>query len=305
MQQTSNAQWPVMTMLFAALVISTSSVWVKLADLGPTVVGFYRMGIGGALMVLWCLLSGRRLWYSWDYFKWLILGALFFAADLWFWHRSIHYIGPGLATVLGNVQVFFMTLFGYWFLSERISWKFFVGLVLTFCGLFLLVGLQWNDLSEQYQMGVVFGIATALAYTGFMLSLRHVQAKNHALSPMANLGMLSVLCALMLAVVALFESQSFVINDFTTLFSVTTLGLFCQVVGWVLITRTMPSLPASIVGLLLLLQPAMSMVWDVLFFARPTNLMDVFGLALVLLGIYLATLKQGRHKNQQKLKGIN
>jgi drug/metabolite transporter (DMT)-like permease len=305
MQQPTQAHWPMLTMLFAALVISTSSVWVKLADLGPTVVGFYRMGVGGVLMVLWCLLSSRRLWYSWDYFKWLILGALFFAADLWFWHRSIHYIGPGLATVLGNVQVFFMTLFGYWFLSERISWKFFLGLVLTFCGLFLLVGLQWSDLSPQYQMGVFYGIATALAYTGFMLSLRHVQAKSHALSPMANLGMLSILCAMILAVIAIFETQSFAISDLTTLLSVTALGLFCQVVGWVLITRTMPSLPTSIVGLLLLLQPAMSMVWDVLFFERPTGLVDVLGLSLVLLGIYLATLKQTKKKATTKPRVLN
>lgn len=291
MVQTKISQWPVLTMLFAALIISTSSVWVKLADLGPTVTGFYRMAIGGLLMLAWCLWQSRRLWYSWDYFKWLLLGAAFFAADLWLWHRSIHYVGPGLATVLGNVQVFFMTLFGYWFLKEHISWKFFLGLTLTFCGLFLLVGLQWGDLSSEYQLGVVFGVATALAYTGFMLSLRYVQAQSHALSPMANLGVLSVICALILAVVAVIENQSFIIHSLTTLFSVTALGLFCQVLGWVLITRTMPSLPTSVVGLLLLLQPAMSMVWDVLFFQRPTGLVDVIGLCLVLLGIYLATLK--------------
>lgn len=291
MVQTKISQWPVLTMLFAALIISTSSVWVKLADLGPTVTGFYRMAIGGLLLLAWCLWQSRRLWYSWDYFKWLLLGAAFFAADLWLWHRSIHFVGPGLATVLGNVQVFFMTLFGYWFLKEHISWKFFLGLTLTFCGLFLLVGLQWGDLSSEYQLGVVFGVATALAYTGFMLSLRYVQAQSHALSPMANLGVLSVICALILAVVAVIENQSFIIHSLTTLFSVTALGLFCQVLGWVLITRTMPSLPTSVVGLLLLLQPAMSMVWDVLFFQRPTGLVDVIGLCLVLLGIYLATLK--------------
>lgn len=284
------------TMLFAALVISTSSVWVKLADLGPTVTGFYRMMIGGAVMVIICLLQSRRLWYNWSYCQWLLLGALFFAADLWLWHRSIHYVGPGLATVLGNVQVFFMTLFGLLFLGEKISWKFFLGLMLAFCGLFLLVGLQWGDLSPQYQTGVYFGIATALAYTGFMLSLRHVQAKAHALSPIANLGVLSVMCALMLAVIAHAESETFLIPNANTWLSVIALGVFCQVVGWVLITRTMPSLPTSIVGLLLLMQPAMSMVWDVVFFARPTGSRDVIGLCLVLTGIYLATLKR-KNKN--------
>jgi len=284
-------RWAVLTMLFAALVISTSSVWVKLANMGPSVVGFYRMFIGGLILLVWCLLRSEPLWRDLRYLRWLLLGAVFFAADLWFWHRSIQYVGPGLATVLGNVQVFFMTLFGYLFLSERISWRFFLGLVLTFTGLFLLVGLEWSSLSADYRLGVFYGVSTAVAYTGFMLSLRHAQSQTNTLSPMANLGVLSVVCAAMLALVVWHEGESFIIPDATSWVSVIALGLFCQVVGWVLITKTMPSLPTSIVGLLLLLQPAMSMVWVVLFFDRPTGLPDVIGLALVLLGIYLATLK--------------
>ncbi|MGJ8663462.1 MAG: DMT family transporter [Marinicella sp.] len=282
----------ILTMLFAALVISTSSVWVKLADMSPSVIGFYRMLIGGMLLVLICVLQKKPLWINFSYASWLIVGALFFAADLWFWHRSINFVGPGLATVLGNVQVFFMTLFGYLFLSERISWKFFVGLVMTFMGLFLLVGLQWQSLSADYQLGVFYGLATALCYTGFMLSLRHVQKQENALSPMSNLGVLSVICAAIMAVVVLTESNSFVVPNTTSWLSIILLGVFCQVIGWVLITKTMPSLPTSVVGLLLLLQPAMSMVWDVLFFARPTGMGDVLGLVLVLSGIYLATIRK-------------
>ncbi len=285
---------PIMTMLLAALIISTSSVWVKLADMGATVIGFYRMFFGGLLLLTICWYQKKALWHSFSYASWLLLGALFFAADLWFWHRSIQFVGPGLATVLGNVQVFFMTLFGYLFLSERISWKFFLGLVLTFTGLFLLVGLEWGDLSKNYQLGVFYGLATAVAYTGFMLSLRHVQAKRDALSPMSNLGVLSVLCALILAVVVRFESGTFVVPDALSWFSILALGLFCQVLGWVMITKTMPSLPTSIVGLLLLLQPAMSMVWDVLFFQRPTGWVDGMGLLMVLCGIYLATLRPSK-----------
>ncbi len=295
----------ILTMLFAALVISSSSVWVKLADMGPSVVGFYRMLIGGIVLLLLCLLQGRRLWYDFRYVSWLLLGAVFFAADLWLWHRSILYVGPGLATVLGNVQVFFMTLFGYWFLSEKISLKFFLGLTLTFCGLFLLVGLQWDGLSANYKLGVFYGIATAVAYTGFMLSLRHVQAQHHALSPMANLGVLSIICALILAAVVWFEAESFHVPNIMSWFSILALGLLCQVLGWVLITKTMPSLPTSIVGLLLLLQPALSMIWDVLFFARPTGIRDVIGLCLVLCGIYLATLKSRKIKNKQSEKQEN
>jgi len=43
----------VIKMLIAAVIISTSSVWVKLSQVDPSVSGFYRMFIGGALMLFW------------------------------------------------------------------------------------------------------------------------------------------------------------------------------------------------------------------------------------------------------------
>ena len=291
-----DAMKSVLTMLFAAFLISTSSVWVRLAEMAPSVSGFYRMAIGGVLLIAICLFQKRRLWVSGQYLSQLFLVAVFFAADLWLWHRSIIYVGPGLATVLGNFQVFFMTLFGVLFLNEKIGWRFLLGLALTFFGLFLLVGIHWSELNADYRLGVFYGIATALAYTGFMVSLRRVQGQDGALSAMANLGVMSILCALILVIEAVVTQQSLMMSTWTALGSMLALGVLCQVIGWVLITRTMPLLPVSLVGLLLLLQPAMSMVWDVLFFDRPMSNNDYWGLLLVLSGIYLATLKRRRQQ---------
>ena len=282
----------VIRMLIAAIIISTSSVWVKIAEVAPSVSGFYRMFIGGALLLIICLSKNLDLWRGWKYFSWLFLAAVFFALDLYFWHRSIFYIGPGLATVLGNFQVFFMTLAGVLFFREKISLNFILGLVITITGLFFLVGIYWADLSDQYQTGVVYGLLTAVVYTGFMLSLRHVQSKDNGLSAYSNLGIMSLLCALILFIELTVSGLDISIPSTQSFVSLLILGVFCQVVGWVLITQTMPNLPTSIVGVVLLLQPALSMLWDVLFFARPMSLLDMVGLSMVLIGVYLASLNK-------------
>ena len=281
----------VLKMLIAAFIISTSSVWVKTSQVDPSVSGFYRMFIGGSVLLAYCGIKGFDLWRSWQYFGWLFLAAAFFAIDLYFWHRSIYYVGPGLATLLGNFQVFMMALAGFLFFKEVIGWKFILGLSVTIVGLFLLVGINWSGLSEQYKIGVVFGLLTAVAYTGFMLSLRHVQASKKTLSAFANLGIMSLLCSLILFIQLKTDGHSIDIPSTQSLVSLLILGIICQVIGWLLITQAMPNLPASIVGVLLLLQPGLSMLWDVLFFNRPTGLLDVVGLAMVLIGVYLATLK--------------
>jgi drug/metabolite transporter (DMT)-like permease len=64
--------------------------------------------------------------------------------------------------------------------------------------------------------------------------------------------------------------------------------VFGQVLGWLLIAYAMPQLPASLVGLLLLLQPGLSFVLDVILFGRPTVSADWIGLLVSLAGIFLA-----------------
>ncbi len=56
-----------------------------------------------------------------------------------------------------------------------------------------------------------------------------------------------------------------------------------------LLTRAMPQLPASLIGLLLLLQPALSFIFDVILFARPTRTLDWVGVALSLVGIFVGS----------------
>lgn len=290
----------IIKILLAAVIISTSSVWVNIAQVAPGVSGFYRMFFGGVLLLVICGVQRKQLWRGWSYFSWLFLAAVFFAFDLYFWHRSIFFIGPGLATILGNFQVFFMALAGYLFFKEKIGLAFIIGLFITISGLFVLVGINWTDLTSQYQTGVIYGLLTALSYAGFMLSMRHVQSNKDSLSAFANLGVMSIMCALLLFIQLSFEGLNISIPSTQSLVSLLILGILCQVVGWLLITQSMPNLPASIVGVVLLLQPALSMLWDIVFFNRPTDLLDYIGLTMVLAGVYLAALKKSKAKTVTK-----
>ncbi|MCX6832762.1 MAG: hypothetical protein NT028_11655 [candidate division Zixibacteria bacterium] len=51
------------------------------------------------------------------------------------------------------------------------------------------------------------------------------------------------------------------------------------------------AISASRVGLILLLQPTLAFVWDVLFFKRPTTELEGVGAVIALAAIYLGTPK--------------
>jgi drug/metabolite transporter (DMT)-like permease len=288
----------ILQMVVGAALISTTSIFVKLANVGPTVSAFYRMGLGGLILLLGLVALGqwRPLRLAW--IIWMLVPALAFAVDLMMWHRSILLVGPGLATLLGNFQVFMMALAGWLIYREHLSRRFMLGVAMAFAGLYLLVGMDWSQLGAQYQLGVALGLLTGVAYAVYMLTMRHAQRSGRlALGAAQLLCILSLVCAAMLAVAILVEGDSLLLPDAQTVWALAGLALIGQVFGWILLLRAMPNLPASIIGLLLLLQPAISFVLDVLLFDRPTAVSDWLGVGLSMLGIFIGSYRPVRGRN--------
>jgi drug/metabolite transporter (DMT)-like permease len=281
-------------MILGAALISTTSIFVRWAHVEPTTSAFYRMAFGGIMLLALQVARGRWRMPDRGEVGWLLLPALAFGADLMVWHRSIRIVGPGLATLLGNFQVFIMAAVGIVFYHERPGWRFALGVALALAGLWLLVGAGWQALSPEYRWGVLLGVLTGVAYAVYMLSLRQAQMRRASLTPERTLCIVSLLCAAMLAVAVGVEGSGFGIPDAHTWLALLGLAFFGQVLGWVLIARAMPQIPASLVGLLLLLQPVLSFVLDVLLFARPTGGIDWVGLALSLVGIFVASSRAAR-----------
>lgn len=276
-------------MVVGAALISTTAIFVRYAHVAPTVSAFYRVAFGGAMLAL--LLGVRGQWrdLGWKDAGWLVLPAFAFAVDLMMWHRSIQLIGPGLATLIGNFQVFVMAFVGVLFYRERLGWRFAFGVALAIYGLWLLVGSGWHALTADYRFGVLLGVLTGIAYAVYMLSMRQAQLKRSALTPERTMCLTSLICATMLFVAVAGEGESFAIPDAQSWTALLLLAFVGQVLGWVLIAHAMPQLPPSTVGLLLLLQPALSFALDVALFSRPAFLQDWIGLALSLLGIFVAS----------------
>ncbi len=285
------ARRPLLAMIAGAALISTTGVLVKFANVSPTVSAFWRMAFGGGMLAIalvamrqWRAVRARDL-------LWMVPPALAFAIDLFFWHRSILRVGPGLATLLGNLQVFLMALAGVWLHREKIGWRFLTGLAMAFGGLWLLIGQGWAGFAAGYRLGVFYGAFTAVCYTLYMLSFRYAQRERSGLDSSQLLAISSLLCAIVLALLCLGDGESFVIPDARTLAALVALGLVGQCLGWVLISRAMPQLPTSLVGLMLLLQPVLAFLMDVVLFQRATRPSEWLGLVLSLCGIFVGSLR--------------
>jgi len=216
-----------------------------------------------------------------------LIAAFFIALDLYAWHTSIGYVGPGLATILANFEVFLVPLVGMMLFGERMNLRFFISVPLAVVGLFLIVDVPWGQLTADYRLGIYYGLATAVFYTGFLIFLRKLQSHASKPSPALSLMVISAATALYLAAEIVRAGESFAIPDLQSGISLVALGLLSQTVGWLLITDSLPLIPAAIAGLILLLQPSLAFVWDVIFFGRQTSSLAWAGVALALSAIYM------------------
>ena len=297
---TTEARGPLAAMALGAALISTSAVFVKWVHIGPTASAFWRMGLAAAMLLVATARPSLRVgWRPEPRVLGLVgIAATFFALDLWMWHRSILYVGVGLATLLGNFQVFALAGYGALLLGERGGWRLWSGLLLAIAGLALLLAPGWSGFDARFRLGVLFGLGTALAYAGFLIAFRAAQARRGATANEALLWWLCMGSAALLLAMTLLGGEAPMpraANDWAALAAY---ALIAQVFGWLVIGKVMPKLAAGVLGLCLLLQPLLAYVWDALLFGTRLGPAGLLGLGLSLAGIFLGLTRGQRPRSR-------
>ena len=282
---------PVAGIFLGAVIISFSSVFVVLSQVHPLISAFYRVLFGCIFVAVPCFarkeLKQVRLTSS-------LMAAgcgIFFAADLISWHFCIGFVGPGLATILGNMQVFILALAGVLLFKEKLGVTYLLALPLAVTGLYMIIGLDKAQLTHQYLIGLGLGGITALSYSGFLLLMRYVNTSKGGPIFLYQVIMTGT-CSLIVGTVAKTTGHSFAIVKLSSFFSLAGLGLLSQGFAWVIISHYLPRVDTSRAGLILLLQPSLSFVWDVVFFHRETGAMGWAGVAVVLIAIYMGMVRK-------------
>ena len=280
---------PTLRLFIGAALISLSPVWVKLTSVSATSSGFWRLAIGGTAVAVYLLVSRRRIRFSTRVWQVLVLAAVFIALDMWFYHRSIQLIGPGLSTLIANFQVFVMAAAGFIILRQPPSRLQLVAIPMALLGLSLIVGIDWRGLPEHYRTGILYGFGAAVTYAAYLLSMRRSRRDSTNRVPSREIAVMSLMGAAMLGAAALVEGESLAISSASDATWLACYGILSHGLGMLFITSSLPDVTTTQAGIALLLQPTLSFAWDVLFFARPLSPLELLGAAIALFAIYLGS----------------
>jgi drug/metabolite transporter (DMT)-like permease len=274
-----------------ALTIAFSAILVKLADVEPATAAIFRclyaLPVLGVLAWVERRRFGPRTWR--ERLPALAAGVLF-AADLVFWHYSIEAVGAGLATVLGNVQVVLVGLIAWAALGERPEARSILAVPVVLFGVVLISGaIGAGAYGDNPALGVAYGLLTAVSYALFILILR--RSNSDIRRPAGPLLDATITGAIFsgLAGIAIgdidfapaLESQAWL----------TVLALSSQVLGWLLISLSLPRVPALMTSIVLMLQPVGSVVLAAILLSEAPSAVQLTGVGVVLAGVVFATVR--------------
>ncbi len=285
--------------LAGAVLISFAGIFVPLAEVASAPAAFYRTAIGGAALILLALARRERLHIQPRFAGYVLITGLAFAADLVLWHLSIYHVGPGIATLLPNFQVVLMALAGWLIWRERLGPRVALAIGIALAGLILLLMAAPGAGQARFLAGIGYGLGAAAAYTAYLLFLRFAGGTASHTAPALFIGLVSLMTAALIALWLGVSGQSFAVPFGMPWLWLALYGLGCQAGGWFLISTGITRVPAAIAGLLLLLQPTLTFVWDRLIFGRRFTALELVGAALALVGLYLGVRFRARRNERR------
>ena len=246
---------PVAAGVLGALVIAFSAILVDLADVSPASAAVWRCRTRCRALGVIAWWEHRRYGPRSARERWLAAAAgVLFALDILVWHYAIQRRRRRPGDVLGNLQVVVVPFLALAVLGERVPRNILLALPAVCAGVLLVSGaLEDGAYGVNPARGALLGIATGLAYAAFLLVQR--QGSMDLRRPGGALFDMSLVAAIVSLACGLVIGVDDMAPTWPSAGWLITLALTSQVLGWMLITVSLPRLPAALTSVILTIQP--------------------------------------------------
>jgi drug/metabolite transporter (DMT)-like permease len=288
--QRAPARWALPAMLAGSACLAFGPLLVRLADVPPLASAFWRMALAAPLLLLFARMARgpspaavppavRRT------IPGLALAAgLAFAADLAAWHLGIVRTTLANATLLANAATFMLPLWVWAARRQAPGGPGLAALALAAAGTALLLG-QSADVSARHLAGDLLCLLAALCYTAYLLAMERLRGQMAALPSLALATLAGALALAPLAATGPLWPQDWR--------PVVALAIGSQLIGQGLIVYAVAHLPPLVVGLALLVQPAISALVGAVRFGEVPGPAQLAGMALVVAALLVARIPPG------------
>ncbi len=289
---------PYLVMLVSPLFFSSNLIFGRLVvpEVAPFTLAFLRWGGAALALAPWVLASrgAARAYLRANPWHWLLLGFL----GMWIC-GGIIYLALGFTSATNGTLIYttsplIILVFERWFFGRAISLRELVGIVIGFTGVAIIV--LRGDLRALVEMdfntGDLLFVAGAISWALYSVLLRARPVAG--LDGLALFGLVATSGAILLAPVALFEFVSGAPMPVTTHAWAGIAGIivFASLLAFSGFQYGIARLGAATASIFMYLMPPYGVALAVLVLGEPFRPYHALGIATVLTGLVLATLKR-------------
>lgn len=267
-------------------------MFIRWADAPGPVTSFYRMAIVTVILFPFFLRYVKKNPISVKPAAYLIPAAagFFTAMDHTLWSTAINQTSVANATLLNNISPLWTSLFALIVFKERLSGKFWLGLVAILAGASAVLG-STILFHPAFAIGDILAIGSSVFYAGYFLCTQKGRTLFDTLPQVWIVTFIGAVC--------MFISTRTLGHPLTGYSSQTYLiillaALTSQLAGYLMITYALGRLPASVVTPTMVAQPVITAVLAIPFAGEMLSLGQIAGGMAVLAGIYVINTQKER-----------
>ncbi|WP_100901375.1 DMT family transporter [Nostoc flagelliforme] len=290
---------PIIIVIIALFALSSTAIFMKISlrEMSAVATLFNRLWIATIIFGLWSGINQAHTQITEDKpvlpqqpypikeIAFLIAVGLVHVLGRLSWTWSLTQTGAANANALGSLNPLFTTLGGWLFFNQIFGRKFIIGLILAIIGA-IAVGFEDLLRSSNNITGDAVALISSVFYAANFLLIEQIRNKFSVLTIL--LWRCVIATTLMIPVVLIFEKQVFpvTLSGWLVVFA---LAAICEALGHGLIIYSLKNFSSGFISLLLLLNPVNVAIFAWILFSENLSIFNLLGLALILVGIYLAT----------------
>ncbi len=265
---------------------------VGLSGAPPLVFAAMRAALAGAVLVLLAIGLRRPLPRGVANLALIsAIGASFTALGFGGMFLGGGKISPGAATVLANVQPLFAAVLGIMFLSERLTPRIAIGLLLGFCGVVIMSLPGFTGQNREANLQAVAFITLGAVGTAVGNVLLKRLAGRAGVDVLMATGLQLLAGAGMLAIATQSIGSGWVVAWTPRVaFSLIGLAIFGSALVTVLWFHLLEHAPLNRLNSFTFLTPIFGLLLGRMFFAERFGLVQVAGMVVIVIGVQLIAM---------------
>ncbi len=251
--------------------------------LGPVVTADLRVLIAGIALIVYFRIirfdaEWRRFWK-----QYLFIGAVNSALPFFLFSFAALHIPASYSVIMNSTSPFFAALFSAVWLSDRLTAKKVIGLLIGAVGVAFVAGIGVAKSSPMFNLALAACILAAVCYG---LTATYIKKWGGELKPMGIAGGSQLMAGLLLIPVIPLAPVRTAITP-TVAVTVLVFALLCSAIAYLLYYRLIADMGPTKALTVTFLMPVFGMIWGALILAETITAPMLIGTALILLGTTL------------------